>query len=200
LTTWQEIQLTASNFFPRLSRNPLPRKTLKRLPPAQAPSPSLKADFAMAAAEKLRESQEAIVFAKTLKEGLGRLSDEQCRLLVDMIGNGKELRVVAKKAANLWGDQFDGATAEVAGPIVYRELLRRLEQFDTFYNPEPAVSLMAEYAGYQIWFETPSCIYVVSGNGIREVFAPKFMPITGMDVEDAAHALDIIRRLSPVTG
>lgn len=194
LTFYKGIPFTAVKFI-SASGITMPQKSNKR-PRRQRPVTSVaKPDTVFSADQKVSNSQDAISFARALKDGVDRLDDEQCRLLWKMVEAGKELRFLAKKAAAFWGDEFDGGTAEVAGPIVYREILKRLNQVDFVHNPEPAREMMAEYAGYQIWFETPACIYSIKGPSVLEFFAPKFLPINGMDVEDAAHALDIIQQL-----
>lgn len=134
----------------------------------------------------------AVKFAAVLRAGVTGLTDAECGLLHKMVATGRDHRVMAKAAARMWGDDFDGATAEVAGSSIYRLVLKRLSLSDPYFNPEHSKEFMGEFDGYAVHFLRPEFVYHVSGLGGEKTFAPRFLPQSGMDLEDVVILGDII--------
>ena len=131
-------------------------------------------------------------FCELIKTNVQRLSDAECHLLLQIVNSGREIRVMAKAASRIWGEEFDGGTAEIVGPTLYRQLLRRMNCFDEFYRPAPSVERIGQISGYEVDFIKPDFVYRVQGNGLNRTFAPRYMPVAGMDIEDVMYVIDII--------
>ncbi|TLX16178.1 hypothetical protein [Rhizobium sp. MHM7A] len=127
-----------------------------------------------------------------IRNNVENLSDAECKLLLAMVDAGREIRVMTKAASRIWGGDFDGGTAEIVGPALYRQLLRRMERFDDVHRPAPSVESMGQINGYDVHFLKPDFVYRVQGNGLCRSFSPRYMPISGMDIEDVMNVLDII--------
>jgi hypothetical protein len=131
-------------------------------------------------------------FCDLIRHNVQNLSQAECKLLLAMADSGRELRVMAKAASRIWGDEFDGGTAEVAGSALYRLLLKRMDRFDDVHRPAPAVEFMGQINGYDVHFLKPDFVYRVRGNGLDRSFSPRYMPVAGMDIEDMMNVLDIV--------
>jgi hypothetical protein len=120
------------------------------------------------------------------------LTAAECHLLLAMVKSGREIRVMAKAASRIWGDEFDGGTAEIVGPMLYRQILKRMNCFEESHRPAPSIERIGRINGYDVDFVKPDFVYRVQGNGLCRSFSPRYMPNTGMDIEDVMYALDII--------
>jgi len=131
-------------------------------------------------------------FCSLIRANVESLSASQCKLLISMVDSGRDLRVMAKAASRIWGGDFDGGTAEVVGPSLYRQLLKRLNRFDDVHRPAPSVEFMGQFSGYDVHFLKPDFVYRIRGKGLCRSFSPRYMPVSGMDIEDVMTVLDII--------
>jgi hypothetical protein len=131
-------------------------------------------------------------FCEMLQNNVNKLTGQQCKILLAMADSGRELRVVAKAASRIWGGEFDGGTAEIAGPTLFRQLLRRSGRFDEVHRPEFSEEFMGDFDGYRVHFLKPDFVYRVQGKGLNRFFSPRYMPVSGMDIEDVMNVLNII--------
>jgi hypothetical protein len=131
-------------------------------------------------------------FCDLIRNNVEKLSDAECSLLLAMVGSGRQIRVMAKAASRMWGGDFDGGTAEIVGPALYRQLLKRMNRFDDAHRAAPSVEFMGQISGYDVQFLKPDFVYRVEGKGLNRSFSPRYMPMPGMDIEDVMNVLDII--------
>lgn len=139
-------------------------------------------------------------FCELIRTNVQGLTAAECHLLLAMVKSGREIRVMAKAASRIWGDEFDGGTAEIVGPMLYRQVLKRMTRFDELHHPAPSVERIGQVNGYDVNFLKPDYVYRIQGNGLCRSFSPRYMPVSGMDIEDVMYALDIIDEYEAQSG
>lgn len=123
------------------------------------------------------------------------LSDTQCNLMLDrQEQEWTGHRDFAKAFSQMVNDEWDGATAEIAGSAVYRAILTRMNRFDPVYRPSPAIIPMGDFDGCLVFYHTADAQFEVFLGLKRQRFTAHFNPAHGMDLEDMRVVFDIIRK------
>ncbi len=182
----------SANKMAKMKRLKVKKLDCKEIQTPQAPLDSGFNDVSSAEPSPLESTAAAKSFCEQIRANVRGLTAAECHLLLAMVQSGREIRVMAKAASRMWGEEFDGGTAEIVGPMVYRQILKRMNCFNELHHPAPSVERIGQVNGYGVDFLTPDYVYRIQGNGLCRLFSPRYMPVSGMDIEDVMYALDII--------
>jgi hypothetical protein len=123
------------------------------------------------------------------------LTSDQCFALLERHEPATDgHREFGKDFAKMVGDDWDGATAEIAGGAVYRAILARVGAYDPMYRPAPGILPMGEFDGCLVFYRSSEGQFEVFMGSKRERFPALFNPIHGMDLEDMRSVSEIIRK------
>lgn len=184
----------------KMKRSKVKRLACKEIQVPETSVDAVCSDVSPAVLSSSESTAAAIRFCEEIRAKVQNLSDAECRLLMQMVKSGREIRVMAKAASRIWGEEFDGGTAEIVGPMLYRQILKRMSCFDELLHPAPSVERVGQINGYDIDFMKPDFVYRILGNGLCRSFSPRYLPVSGMDIEDVMYVLDVIEEYEAQSG